>query len=71
MGIEGLSWHMVGFPAWGIFPSCWLWCHREFFWFWEWSGSFPQSELSSTLLKLDCKMLFDIIGSGIAAEVLL
>lgn len=21
MGIEGLSWHMVGFPAWGIFPS--------------------------------------------------
>lgn len=21
MGIEGLSWHMVGFPAQGIFPS--------------------------------------------------
>lgn len=21
MGIEGLSWHMVGFPAWGILPS--------------------------------------------------
>lgn len=20
MGIEGLSWHMVGFPAWEIFP---------------------------------------------------
>lgn len=32
---------------------------------------FPQGEFSSSLLKLDCKMLFDIIGSGIAAEVLL
>lgn len=21
MGIEGLSWHMVGFPAWEMFPS--------------------------------------------------
>lgn len=33
--------------------------------------SFSQGELSSSLLKLDCKMLFDVIGSGIAVEVLL
>lgn len=73
--IEGLSCPARGgIPSLGDFSicwaACWLLCHRELFWLWELSESFLQDELSSSPIELDCKMLFHISGSRIAAEAL-
>lgn len=55
------------FPSAGQFAGCGA--TGKLCWLWQPSGSFLQDELSSFPIKLDCKMLFDISGSRIAAEV--
>ncbi|KAM4765452.1 5'(3')-deoxyribonucleotidase, mitochondrial isoform 2-T2 [Cyanocitta cristata] len=50
MGIGGLSWHVVGFPAQGIFPSAGQHAGHgvtELFWLWERSGSFLKEKAIS------------------------
>lgn len=47
----------------------WLLGCTDLLWFWEPSRSFLQ-ELRSSLIELDCQMLFDRSGSRIATEVL-